>query len=78
MYFTNGGPPLLSELIEPIWTGDVEVYFQSDTLNHAQIALSRMAWHDERCIWRSRLVPLQRMTGYLFTIWAGGGGVCGG
>ena len=39
---------LLSELIEPIWTGDVEVYFQSDTLNHAQIALSRMAWHDER------------------------------
>ena len=26
----------------------MEVYFQSDTLNHAQIALSRMAWHDER------------------------------
>ena len=49
VYFTNGSQPsLVSGAIAPIWTGDVEPYFQSGVLNHAQIALSRMAWHDER------------------------------
>lgn len=49
LYFTNGGEPLLlSTAVTPIWTGQAEVYFQSSTLNQAQIALSRLAWHDER------------------------------
>jgi hypothetical protein len=49
VYVTNGGPPaLLSEIVEPMWLGNPEVYFQSDTLNHGQIALARLTWHDER------------------------------
>jgi len=49
VYFTNGNEPtLVSDLIAPVWTGDTEVYFQSGTLNFAQIALARMAWHNEQ------------------------------
>jgi hypothetical protein len=49
VYFTNGGDPkLISDKVGPMWSGDVEVYFQSDTLNTAQIALARMVWHDEQ------------------------------
>jgi hypothetical protein len=49
VYFTNGTEPrLLSELVEPMWRGNAEVYFQSDEINQAQIALSRLWWHDER------------------------------
>jgi hypothetical protein len=49
VYFTNGAPPtLLSELVEPMWRGGASVYFQSDTINHADITASVMAWHDER------------------------------
>lgn len=49
VYFTNGGDPkLVSDKVGPMWTGDVEVYFQSGTLNTAQIALARMVWHAEQ------------------------------
>jgi hypothetical protein len=49
VYFTNGGEPKpVSDKILPMWTGDVEVYFQSQTINASQIALSRMVWHDEQ------------------------------
>jgi len=47
VYVTTGGEPkLISGKIGPIWTGDVEVYFQSEVLNAAQIALARMAWNE--------------------------------
>lgn len=49
VYFTNGGDPkLVSDKIGPMWTGDVEVYFQSQTLNASQISLARMVWHNEQ------------------------------
>lgn len=49
VYFTNGNEPvLLSDRVSPIWRGNPEVYFQSNTLNFSQIGLARMAWHDEQ------------------------------
>lgn len=49
VYLTNGGEPqLVSDKIRPIWTQDPEVYFKSSPLNLSQIALSRMAWHNEQ------------------------------
>lgn len=49
LYYTNGGDPLyLSDKISPLWTGNPEFYFLSDTINFAQVALTRITWHDER------------------------------
>lgn len=49
VYFTNGNEPvLLSEKIDPIFLGNPEVYFQSETFHQAQAALARLTWHNER------------------------------
>ena len=49
VYVTTGGPPVsLSEVIEPVFVGNPEVYFLSSPLNQAQIALTRLVWHKER------------------------------
>jgi hypothetical protein len=49
IYHTSGGDPtLLSDKIGPLWNGDFDVFYQGDAINHTQLALSRMAWHDEQ------------------------------
>lgn len=49
LYFTNGPEPqLISDLIDPMWRGAPSAYFQSETINHSQITLSSLVWHDER------------------------------
>jgi hypothetical protein len=49
VYVTNGGPPVpVSDIIEPFFVGNPEVYFLSSTLNQAQIGLTRLTWHKER------------------------------
>lgn len=49
VYVTTGDAPrLLSDKISTVWGGVPEVYFQSGTLNYAQVALCRLAWHNER------------------------------
>jgi hypothetical protein len=49
VYVTNGGPPVsLSDIVEPFFVGNPEVYFLSSTLNQAQVSLARMTWHKER------------------------------
>jgi hypothetical protein len=49
IYRTTGDDPtLLSDKIGPLWTGDLDVFYQGDAINHPQIALTRMVWHDEQ------------------------------
>lgn len=49
VYRTNGGDPvLLSDKISPLWAGNPEVYYKGQPLNTVQLALARMAWHDEQ------------------------------
>jgi hypothetical protein len=49
VYLTNGGEPkLVSDKVKPIWDQNPEVYFQSLPMNLAQIALCRLAWHNEQ------------------------------
>jgi hypothetical protein len=49
VYLTTGdAPTLVSDKISPIWRGNPEVYYQSNTFNFAQIALCRLTWHDRR------------------------------
>jgi hypothetical protein len=49
IYRTNGGDPeLLSDLVSPLWTGDLDVYYQGLPINLNQIALARMTWHNEQ------------------------------
>jgi hypothetical protein len=49
VYLTSGtDPSLISDKIKPIWDQNPEVYFQSEPLNLAQIALARMTWHNEQ------------------------------
>jgi hypothetical protein len=48
-YLTTGGEPvLISDKIKPVWDQNPEVYFKSEPLNLAQIALCRMGWHNEQ------------------------------
>jgi len=49
VYLTTGSDPvLISDKIKPVWDQNPEVYFQSSPLNLAQIALCRLAWHNEQ------------------------------
>jgi hypothetical protein len=49
VYHTNGGDPvLLSDKMRPLWTGDLDVYYQGSAINMAQIALVRLAWLNEQ------------------------------
>jgi hypothetical protein len=48
-YLTDGTKTtLISDKIKPIWDQNAETYFQSNPINLAQIALCRMAWHNEQ------------------------------
>jgi hypothetical protein len=49
VYRTTGNDPtLLSDIIDPLWTGDPEVYYGGDPINLAEIARSRLIWHEEQ------------------------------
>jgi hypothetical protein len=49
VYHTAGNDPtLLSDKVSPLWSGDLDVYYQGSAINFAQIPLVRMAWHEEQ------------------------------
>jgi len=49
IYHTNGGDPtLLSDKISPLWTGDLETYYQGEAINFAAADKIRMAWNNEQ------------------------------
>ena len=49
IYRTTGSDPVLvSGPIDPIFRGGASSFYQGGALNHAQIALCAMTWHDER------------------------------
>jgi hypothetical protein len=49
MYRTNGGDPqLLSDIVNPMWTQDPDVYFKSSPINLAALDKVRLLWHMEK------------------------------
>jgi len=49
IYVTTGSAPtLLSDILTPLWTGELDVYYNGDAINLAQLARVRGLWHMER------------------------------